>query len=218
MPSPSQTAAEFPSLLQAARGGDRVAQGQLFERYRAQVERIAHRQLRRAQAGRGSQLAARFSTGDVVQEAFFELLAKLDRFQGSSEGEFVSYVTQLVRHRVIDAVRFHRASPRDHRRQLAAVESTAPDPLEGLVAPEAPALGSRSPEHFERRYRKALAELPKREREVLNARIEERRNFTDIAKTLGYSSRYAARRAFFAAQARLSLLLGAKDDTPPPLG
>lgn len=208
-PATYDPTSEFPRLLLAARRGSRVAQGTLFRRYLPQVERIAHAQLRRQHAGRGTDLAARFSTADIVQEVFYNLLRRLAAFDGTSEGEFISYVKSIVRSRVIDSVRFHQASPRDLRRHVSALESFAPELLDALPAPSTAMNDPETASDLEAQYRAILASFPAREREVLHARIELGLCFTELAEQLGYPSRYAARRAFFAAQSRLSLRLKA---------
>ena len=198
---------EFPRLLNAGRRGNPAAQATLYRRYFAQVERIAHAQLRRAAGGRGTSLSARFSTADVVQDAFLALFDHLHAFAGSSEGEFVNYLATLVRNRALQAVRFHQATRRDWRRQYNSLESFAPDLL--AVLPDASLAMNDPARHseIEALYRSALDSLPAHERQVLRARIEFGLGFTALAEQLGYPSRYAARRAFFAAQARLILRL-----------
>ena len=201
------THADFPRLLLAGRRGSRAAQGTLFQRYYAQVERIAHAQLRRAFGGRGTSLSARFSTADVVQDAFLALFSNIHAFAGTSEGEFVNYLATLVRNRALQTVHFHQATRRDWRRHYNSLESFAPDLL--AVFPDASLAMNDPARHsdFEAQYRSALDSLPTHERQVLRARIEFGLGFTALAEQLGYPSRYAARRAFFAAQARLILRL-----------
>ena len=210
MPSSTTVSArEFPRLLFAARRGNRVAQDQLFTRYRPQIERIAHAELRRRSGGRGTALAARFSTADIVQDVMCTLLARLAAFQGTSEGEFIQYVKAIVKSRALDAIRFHHSSPRDLRRHLSALRTFDPALLAELPCPSAPMNDPARTTELEDHYRAALATLPRSEQDVLRARIERGLCFTELAAELGYPSRYAARRAFFAAQSRLSLRLRA---------
>lgn len=199
----------FPRLLLAARRGDRGAQDLLYRRYRERVERIAHAQLQRAKGGRGTALSARFSTADVVQEAFCRLFRKLSCFEGETEGQFINFLTRLVRRRALDVVRFHRSTPRDCRRHASAPDARNPELLAMLPAPLATMSIPFGGDSLESRYRHALASFDPPERDLLQARIEEGLGFTAIADQLGYTSRYAARRAYFAAQARLCLALGA---------
>ncbi|MCP3915945.1 MAG: sigma-70 family RNA polymerase sigma factor [bacterium] len=196
-------AVDFPRWLDAARRGQRRAQEELFCRYYLRVERVAHARLRRALGEQRGALAARFSTADVVQEVFLCLLQNLREFRGSTEGEFVAFVARLVRCRALDVVRHHAASCRDFHRGEGSVEV---DEL-GTRGP-APLGATPEDEEFLERYVGALGALPPRTQRLLRARLELGMSFQDIAERLGYSSRYAVRRAFFAAKSQLTLRLG----------
>lgn len=194
----SSSAAEFPRRLEAARRGNRAAQSALFERYYSQVERIVHAQLRRKLGKRRLSLSARFSTADVVQDVFQLLLSSLGDFRGTSEAQFVAYVVRIIERRTLDVIRHHGASCRDYRRHqvdagLIALNSAAPQD----------ASATQMPSDLLRRYGSALQSLPEQARGLLRGRLERGLGFEVLAHELGYSSRYAARRAFFAAQARL---------------
>ncbi|MDF1801135.1 MAG: sigma-70 family RNA polymerase sigma factor [Planctomycetota bacterium] len=203
------TEASFPRLLAAARAGDGRAQESLFRRYYAQVERIAHAQLRRGLGRRRPQMLARFSTADVVQEVFRSLLGNLSTLRGTTEGEFVTFVTRVVRSRVQDAIRHHSADRRDYRRSQASLPGAGLGELPSRPAPERP--GSTMDGLLERQEA-ALASLSPLERGLFRARIERGARFEELAREFGYTSRYAARRAYFAAQAKLAVRLG-----PSPL-
>ncbi|HTF87410.1 MAG TPA: sigma-70 family RNA polymerase sigma factor [Planctomycetota bacterium] len=208
MPDPttscSPSAIDFPRKLDAARRGNRSAQEALFERYYSQVERIVHAQLRRGLRGRRLCLASRFSTADVVQDVFHSLLTSLRGFSGASEGEFVAWVVKIIRSRTLDTIRHHGASCRDYRRSLGNVDE---DSMAGLAAARATETASSTQADLLGSYTTALESLPEPARRLLRARIEEGLGFEALARELGYPSRYAARRAFFAAQARLIMRL-----------
>jgi RNA polymerase sigma-70 factor (ECF subfamily) len=191
------SANDFPRLLDAARRGSRAAQEALFERYYAQVERVVHAQLRRDLGRRRLCLASRFSTADVVQDVFHSLLPDLGKFRGSTEGEFVAYVVQVIRHRTLDTIRHHRAACRDYRRSLDEVPSSV------LESSPAGGTATASDTDLLETFGATLAAFPEPARRLLRARIERGLGFEALARELGYPSRYAARRAFFAAQARL---------------
>lgn len=193
----------FTRLLASARRGNRRAQGELFGRYYPLVQRVAHARLRRHNGGRATALAARFSTADVVQEVFGALVTRLEHFRGSSEGEFVRYVTRAVQGHVLDSLRFHGAECRDFRLQSGRLEALRGTRREPVVSAEAPEAAETA--ELVRGYRQALVGFPTRTRELLAARIERGLTFAEIARQLGYSSRYKARRAFSEARARLAL-------------
>jgi RNA polymerase sigma factor (sigma-70 family) len=189
------------ALLEGARRGDREALEELFGRLYPRVQRMVHGHLARDMRQGRPWLAARFSTGDVVQEVFRSVLQDLDAFSGSGEEALIGYIAMVVRNRLIDAIRFHEASRRDGRRggsETAVWREPGQD--------EGPAAAAATAEEV-RRLHEALEEFPERERLLLRARYEGTRSLRELAEQLGYSSESAARRAFHAAQARLALRL-----------
>jgi RNA polymerase sigma factor (sigma-70 family) len=198
-----RTVTEIPlnALLDGAREGDRAALEALFERLYPRVQRMVHGHLARDMRQGRPWLAARFSTGDVVQEVFRSVLADMSAFAGDTEDALIGYLAMVVRNRLIDAIRFHEASRRDGRRSGSETAALGtPDAEDG------PAAAAATAEEV-RRLHDALAEFPERERLLLRARFEDTRSLRELADQLGYSSESAARRAFHAAQARLALRL-----------
>jgi RNA polymerase sigma factor (sigma-70 family) len=191
----------FTETLRAARAGDKQAQEDLLRTYYPQVERMVHRSLSRDMRSSRPWLRARFSTGDVVQEVFRSLLADLDGFAGEGEKAFVGYLAMVARNRIIDAIRFHEAAQRDGR-------STRPTPEHDPSRSEqqGPATQVASNEELAR-FHTMMGTLPEREQLLLRARLEQGLRFQDLADQLGYSSPHSARRAFYAAQAQLLILL-----------
>jgi RNA polymerase sigma factor (sigma-70 family) len=191
----------FLELISHAKGADPEALDALFDRFYPLVRRMVHESLARdLRAGR-PWLAARFSTGDVVQEVFRSVLKDISAFAGRTEESFAGYLAMVVRNRLIDSVRFHEAERRDGRRGATAtsargLESGSDDPA---------ALAAVSDELA--RLHAALAQFEERERLLLRARFEGVESFQNLAEQLGYGSESAARRAFYAAQARLAILL-----------
>ncbi|MCP3915942.1 MAG: sigma-70 family RNA polymerase sigma factor [bacterium] len=192
----------FGQTLQAARAGDGAALAELTERFYPTVQRLVHARLGRDLRSTRPWLAARFSTGDVVQDVFHGVLRDLDAFGGDSERAFVGYLSMVVRNRIIDAVRFHESERRDGRRG-----GRAQDPLDAPATLADPAAEVASREQHER-VRVALAALTPRDQLLLRGRVEELATFAELAEQLGYEDESGARRAFYAAQARLALALG----------
>ncbi|MEL6715272.1 MAG: sigma-70 family RNA polymerase sigma factor, partial [Planctomycetota bacterium] len=117
---------DLSATLERARAGDEGAREELFRALYPTVERLVHRGLSQDVRRGRPWLAARFSTGDVVQEVFRRLLADLPSFVGSHERALVGYLAASIRHRLIDAVRFHEASQRDGRRTVVQPEERDP--------------------------------------------------------------------------------------------
>lgn len=192
----------FLDDLEAARAGEMAALERLFRSFYPRVRRMVHHSLATDLRTNRPWLSARFSTGDVVQEVFRSVLSDLDGFGGRTEDAFTGYLSMVVRNRILDAIRFHEAARRDGRRASGDVDDA------GLAAPvDDPAEVMASEEDLVR-FHEAVNELPEKERLLLRARLEQTASFHELAQRLGYGSTSAARRAFYAAQAKLAVRLG----------
>ena len=124
--------------------------------------------------------------------------------------ETYGYETEVlaasIRHRLIDAVRFHEASQRDGRRTVVQPEERDP-----TAHARSPVSDVASVEEIER-FQAILQGFPERERLLLRGRIEDDARFQDLAEQLGYSSTSAAKRAFYAAQATLVVRIRQRGD------
>ena len=198
----------FQVLLAGARAGDAEARDRLFERLYPRLQRIAHWSMAVEVRQRRPWLAALFSTGDVVQDVCQRVLAELHTFEADSERALFSYLSVAVRNRLYDVLRFHEAVRRDCRRSAgdpSGLELRLPEP-----GPATQALQSDLVTSFWR----IAATLPPRERELLRMRANGEQTFEDVARVLGYPSADAARKALYAAQARLLVRLRAAGLAP----
>lgn len=196
---PDDTA--FLHSIRAAQAGDSEAIEGLFKEFYPRVERMVHLGLARDLRTTRPWLLARFSTGDVVQDVFRSLLRDLSGFQGQTEDAFTGYLAMVVRNRLVDAIRFHQAAQRDGRRSAAAPDLDQPE-----VDPSDPAQQAATAEEVER-FHTALSTFPEREQLLLRARLEQEVSFEALADQLGYGSKDSVRRAFYAAQAQLAIML-----------
>ncbi|QDV09589.1 RNA polymerase sigma factor [Planctomycetes bacterium Poly30] len=191
----------FAATLVAAKAGDSSAVNELFQLFYPRVKSLVHKSLALDLRNSRPWLTARFSTGDVVQEVFRSVLGDLSSFGGTTEKAFTGYLTMVVRNRIIDAIRFHEADRRDGRRGAAPLpEDEHPSDAAGPVSEVANA------EEIDR-FHEALAGFPEREQLLLRARFEETASFAELTEQLGYPSESTARRAYFAAQAKLAVQL-----------
>ena len=193
---------EFAATLSAARSQDPDATEQLFKHCYPRVEEMVHRSLQQDIRMHRAWIQSRFSTGDVVQEVFRGLLKDLSTFDGDTEGALLGYLSMVVRNRIVDALRFHQAAQRDGRQT-----SSETSVLGRALDRDGPGTVAGKKEELEI-FHELLGRLPEKERLLLRARLEEDMTFQDLADRLGYSSKYAARRAFYAAQAQLAIGLG----------
>ena len=195
------SATTFGVALEAARRGDAEALGLLAERFYPTVQRLVHRRLELDLRASRPWLATRFSTGDVVQEVFLGVLKDLSAFAGDNEGAFVGYLAIVVRNRIIDAVRFHEADRRDGRRA-----GPSADQLD-LAGPGGDPTAELGTVEQRDRLHEVLKTFPPREQLLLRARLENLATFRELAEQLGYHTESGARRAYYAAHARLALAL-----------
>lgn len=192
---------DFHATLLAARAGDGSALNELLSRFYPAVSREVHKALASSTRRHRPWLNSLFSTGDVVQEVFVSVVRDLEHVQAVDAGGFVSYLTTLVRNRLIDTIRFHEALQR-------GVRNTQPiDDDELLVGSAAsPVDRAASAEGIEQ-FCAILNATPARERALLMGRIERGETYAELQRSLGYPSEDAARKAFYTAQARLILSL-----------
>ena len=205
-PSPDPSEAEFLAILARARKGDPLALDILVERFQERVQSDVHHRLAKDVRASRPWLEARFSTGDVVQEVFRSVLSDLKSFGGQTEDAFRGWLAMVIRNRIIDSIRFHEADCRDGR-----VGQSLPDDsgLLGSNTTADPAIVAARAEQLER-LEAAMEELEPPVRLLVRARIEGQGTFQELADQLGFGSVSKARRAYFQAQARLSVRMQGK--------
>jgi RNA polymerase sigma-70 factor, ECF subfamily len=171
-------------LLQEARAGDTGTIGQLLEIYRRYLGLLARVQI-------GRRLQGKVDASDLVQETFLEAHRNFPRFRGTSEGELVRWLRQILATRLADLLRrYLGAQGRDVRleREIEDAFDRSSVLLDrGLVAPQS------SPSHQAARREQAvlladaLGQLPDDYREVIVLRHLEGLTFPEVAVRLGRS-------------------------------
>jgi len=196
---------ELHATIVAAAAGDAAAKDRLVAHCYEPVQRLVHRDLERDFRQKHRWMMPLFSTHDVVHEVLAAVVRDLADTSFVGPEPFYAYLGTLVRHRLLDAVRFHEAARRDGRKQVveptAGLAAVAADNREATPTLAA-SLGERAA-----LVREALAELPERQRRLLEMRLLEAATFPVIAEALGYSSEETARQACAAAQARMLVKL-----------
>ena len=176
-------------LVIRAQAGDRGAVEALLQRCLPSLRRWAHGRL--PAVARGS-----LDTEDLVQESAMHALRRLDAFEPRHVGAMQAYLRQSVINRIRDEVR--RIG-----RQPPPIE--LPEDLPGdRTSPLELAIQSQAYE----RYRRALATLAPRERELIVARIEIQWSLAEIAQRFGMRTLDGARMAVTRAVKRLTQNLG----------
>lgn len=197
--------AELQPLLGAAAAGDAAARDRVVECCYPDVRARVHRELEYDFRRHHRWILPLFSTQDVVHEVLAAVVADLGETRFDGLPQFVAYLGTLVHHRLLDAVRCHEAERRDAKRQVGEITAD----LAAAAADRREAAPSFAASLVERAglVRDALAELPERQRRVLELRLCDGEPFASIAEALGYSTEATARGAFVDAQAKLLVKL-----------
>ena len=187
--------------------GDQAAQNDLVSACLPRVRTMVHGQLQHDFRKHHRWMLAMFSTGDIVQDVLVRVLPELGDVAIASEDDLVRYLATLVRHRLVDTVRYYEAKRRDQRRHArGAAEETAVDgPPARTSTPQELAAWTEQIEIFHR----VLSEFSTRHRLLLEMRLEDEQGYAQIAEQLGYASEESARQAFVDAHARLLVKLRA---------
>jgi RNA polymerase sigma-70 factor (ECF subfamily) len=179
---------ETQGLLGRVRAGDRQAFGQLFARHRAYLRRLVELRL-------DPRLRARVDPSDVVQEAHLEALNRLPAYLERPALPFRLWLRQIASDRALKARRHHLgAARRSLGREVPLPEESslvlAGRLLDGGSTP------SRRLDQRElaRRLRRAVAQLPEADREVVMMRHFEGLSNQEVACLLGIDPATASKR------------------------
>ena len=180
-------------LIIRARGGDSAAIDAILQRCLPSLKKWAHGRLPAAARGH-------LDTGDLVQDAAMNAIAKLDTFEPRHVGAMQAYLRQSVINRIRDEMR------RFVRRPVSVelpvdLSSDAPSPEEQAIHEQTYA-----------RYRAAMNGLKPRERELVIARVEAQWSTPEIAKHFGFNTVDGARMAVNRAMQRLAVEMKGQTD------
>ena len=183
-PTPHARTPTYWTLLARAQRGETGALRALIARYLPDLRRWAHGRLPRW-------LRSTADTSDLVQDAVVRTLTRLDAFQPRGRGALAVYLRAAVRNRIAD----------EHRRAARwTASATRPD---DLPSNDVSQLARVIEAEDERRYRRALAQLGTRDRELVVAHIELDYTHAQLGCMIGRSPN-AARMALCRAIGRLA--------------
>ncbi|MCE9591090.1 MAG: RNA polymerase sigma factor [Planctomycetes bacterium] len=158
MPEPSDEA-----LLEMFRSGDAAAFTVLFERWRGSIYNFARYML-------GEEAAAE----DVMQETFLAVAQAAPSYQ--PRGQFRTWVLRITRNRCLNRIE----SLRVRRQHMAAASVEALDPPANQAAPH----DAMQQSEEMARVRRAIEQLPERQREALVLFAFESAGYAEIAAVL----------------------------------
>jgi RNA polymerase sigma-70 factor (ECF subfamily) len=193
----ADSAQDAGPLLAAARAGSREALGQALETCRNYLLLVAGQQL-------DADLHAKGGASDLVQETFLEAQRDFARFQGTSEGELLAWLRQILLNNVANFTRRYRSTGKRAVSREVAVQGGDSASAPGLALPDP--LLTPSSQAVEREQaqalQKALQRLPDDYRQVIVLRYLEGRSFEEIGQLLNRSPD-AARKLWSRAMERL---------------
>jgi RNA polymerase sigma-70 factor (ECF subfamily) len=175
--------AEPERLLSAARAGDAEALGRLLERYRNYLALLARVQVSR-------RLQNKVDAADLVQETFLEAHKNFARFRGTSEGEFLGWLRQILAAVAVNLVRrYVRTRARDVRleRRLAEDIDRSSQAFFALAARHSSPSEQAARREEAVRLADALEQLPEDYREVVVLSHLEGLSFPEVARRMGRS-------------------------------
>jgi RNA polymerase sigma-70 factor (ECF subfamily) len=171
-------------LIQRARQGDAGCRDQLFALCRNYLGFAARAQLE-------SWLQVKVDASDLVQQTMLEAHRDFERFQGTSEQEWLGWLRRIMTHNMADYIRQYRGTAKrqvGREVSLAAAADTSFAP--GVPEPAAPC-ATPSQEFMkldsELRVAAALAQLPPDYQEVILLRNLQRLSFNEVADRMGRS-------------------------------
>jgi RNA polymerase sigma-70 factor, ECF subfamily len=173
-------------LIIRARGGDAAAIDAILQRCLPSLKRWAHGRLPAAARGH-------LDTGDLVQDAAMNAIARLDTFEPRHVGAMQAYLRQSVINRIRDEMRRFVRRPVNVELPVD-LSSDAPSPEEQAIHEQTYA-----------RYRAAMNGLKPRERELVIARVEAQWTTPEIAEHFGFNTVDGARMAVNRAMQRLAV-------------
>jgi len=193
-------------LVAAAGGGCREAQDEIVRRFSPIVRSRVHRWLERDFRRRHGWMLAAFSTGDIVQVVFSDIVRRLGKFEFLGEAKLVGYLCTAAYREILGLIDYYTADCRDPAREegapggVGAVESRRETP---------PAIAAGLREQLAI-FREVLESFPDRRRLLIELRLVEKEPFAAIADKLNYASADSARQAFYDAHAKLLVELRAR--------
>jgi RNA polymerase sigma-70 factor (ECF subfamily) len=171
-------------LLVRARAGDAHAVNGLFAACRNYVGLLARTQVE-------SWLRAKVDASDLVQQTLLEAYRDFERFQGTTEAEWLAWLRRIVAHNAVDFARHYQgAEKRQACREVPLSPASDSGPPKGPG--ELAAAGESPSQQLVRRERElqlaeAISGLAADHREVIVLRNLQRLPFDEVAARMGRS-------------------------------
>jgi RNA polymerase sigma-70 factor (ECF subfamily) len=191
-------------LLRQARMGNTSALGLVLELYRSYLELLARVQI-------GRRLQGKVDAADLVQETFLKAHRDFAQFRGKSEGEWVSWLRQILALNLAHLVRRYCGTQRrDVRLERELVDELAQSSRvlnQALVAAQSSPSSQAARREQAVLLAEALTQLPLHYREVIILSHLEGLSFPEVARRMGRSV-HSVKNLWARALARLRRSLG----------
>jgi RNA polymerase sigma-70 factor (ECF subfamily) len=195
----NSTPEDMCALLPAFRAGDAAVGDTLLRRFEPWLKLMARLQLE-------SRFQAKFDPSDVVQQAMLEALKAAPQFRGTTEGEFVAWLRQILTHALAHEIRRYAGTAKRDLAREVSMEQALTQTSQRLGDMLAATGTSPSQAVVKREQSVLLAEvlerLPEEFREVILLRNLEGLPHEEVARRMGRSSG-AVRMLWVRALARL---------------
>lgn len=190
---PSDPSTDFLSLITSAKSGDQDALGSVLEASRDYLRSVACSSL-------DNDIQAKLSVSDLVQDALIDAQRGFAQFRGTSQGELLAWLRQILVNNLLNQYRRFRDT---QKRQVARETALASHefPL-AYASDETPStLSVRREEHD--LLNRAIKGLSPNHQQIIELRHRETLSFNEIGQRLGRSSD-AARMLWYRAFDQLS--------------
>jgi RNA polymerase sigma-70 factor, ECF subfamily len=179
---PSSDNASVSKLLERARAGDDTARERLFAMCRNYVA-IA------ARAEMASWLKSKVDASDLVQQTMLEAHRGLANFRGTTEGEWLARLKQIMAHNATDYVRrYHGVEKRCTSREVSLTTSEDSERPQPQLSDDGPSPSQLvMQKELQLQVADAVARLPEDYQEVVILRNLQQLPFEDVAERMGRS-------------------------------
>jgi RNA polymerase sigma-70 factor (ECF subfamily) len=179
---------EFLDLLTRARRGDQHALGQLINRYRQFLLRIAYDEA-------DTDLQGRDGDSDYVQEAYVQAIHAFHRFNGASSQEMRAWLRTILLNQISDARKRSRAQKRNIRAEVPLQKIDGGDSRnENLILDQASPSEQVVLQEERAALEAALAQLSEQDRVIFELRQKDDCTFSEIARQLNMTEEAAQKR------------------------
>lgn len=196
-------------LLRKARGGDEACRDELFAACRNYLNLLARARVE------GS-LRRKVDASDLVQQTLLEAHRDFERFDGSTEGEWLAWLRRILAHNMADYIRHYRTTQKRGAAREVSIDQGQDDSLAmpiQLMADDGTPSRMVMQQDDELRLARAMMQLSEDHREVIVLRNMQALPFDQVAERME-RSRPACQMLWMRAIKKLQELLEAEGEEP----